>query len=273
MNFSKTGLIILVLLISCGKSKLAKSEPGVKKIVGEEVTYSADNIQMKGFLAFDASISGKRPGVLVVHEWWGHNDYTRNRANMLAEMGYIALAVDMYGDGKIAAHPEDAGEFASAVFKNFEGAKIRFDKAFDVLRSNPNADGDNIAAIGYCFGGGIVLNMARQGKDLKGVVSFHGGLGPVSPAKEGTLKGRILVCNGAADKFTSEKEIADFKKEMDAAKANYSFKSYEGAVHGFTNPGADSLGQKFKMALAYNAPADQQSWSDMTAFFKEIFGK
>lgn len=269
--FSILFLMVALLQVSCGKSD--KPDTAVKaearNIVGEEVTYTADNVTMKGYLAYDANQKGKRPAVLVVHEWWGHNDYARKRATMLAEMGYIALAVDMYGDGKTAAHPQDAGAFATAVMKNAEGAKARFMKAMETLTANPNADADRVAAIGYCFGGATVLNMARQALDLKAVVSFHGSLATSTPATKGSVKGRVLVCHGGADKFVSDQDIVNFKKEMDDAGAKYSFKAYADAVHGFTNPAADSLGKKFGMALAYNAKADEDSWNDMKALFAE----
>lgn len=278
MKIHRIAVMALAVLMSCqpAKKEPAKAEAttvAAKNITGEEISYAADNITMKGFIAYDAAQTGKRPGVIVVHEWWGHNEYARQRAKMLAEMGYVALAVDMYGDGKKAEHPQDAGKFASETMKNFKGAKARFEKAVETLKNNPNVDASHIAAIGYCFGGGVVLNMARQGIDMKAVVSFHGSLGAAEPAKEGVVKSRVLVCNGAADKFVSEKDIEGFKKEMDAAKVNYAFKSYDGAVHGFTNPAVDSLGKKFNLPLAYNAKADADSWADMTALFKEVFGK
>jgi dienelactone hydrolase len=137
---------------------------------------------MKGYLAYDENIQVKRPGVLVVHEWWGLNDYARKRAKMLADLGYAALAIDMYGDGKTAVHPDDAGKFSSELMKNFDVAKARFAAALDFLQQQPFIDPTRIAAIGYCFGGGVVLNMARQGLGLKGVASFHGGLTAIKPA-------------------------------------------------------------------------------------------
>lgn len=272
-NILLFGSVVLgTLFIACGKSDrtAATAKDNTKNIVGEEISYSADNITMKGYLAYDASQKGKRPAVLVVHEWWGHNDYARKRATMLAELGYIALAVDMYGDGKTADHPNDAGAFAAAVMKNAEGAKARFVKAMETLAANPHADASRMAAIGYCFGGATVLNMARQGLDLKAVVSFHGNLATGTPATKGSVKARVLVCHGAADKFISDQDIANFKKEMDDAGAVYTFKAYPDAIHGFTNPEADSRGKQFGLALAYNAKADEESWNDMKALFAEV---
>lgn len=238
-----------------------------------EIIYTADGINMKGYLAYDEAKKGKRPGVLVVHEWWGHNEYARKRARLLAEMGYVALAVDMYGDGKQAAHPDDAGKFANAVMQNIEGAKARFTAAMEVLKKNPHTDAKRLAAIGYCFGGGVVLHMARFGYDLKGVVSFHGSLGTQTPAQAGKVKAKVLVCNGADDGFISQEQIAAFKKEMTDAKVDFQFISYPGAKHSFTNPEADQYAKQFGMPIAYNADADKKSWKDMQAFFKKILGK
>ena len=242
-------------------------------VKGEEVQYKAGNTVLKGYLAWDDAQKGKRPGVLVVHEWWGHNEYARERARMLAALGYTALALDMYGDGHQARHPDEAGKFSGEVRKNLSMAKARFDAAQRVLKKHPTVDGRNIAAIGYCFGGAIVLEMARQGENLKGVVSFHGSLNTEQPAKAGKLKARLLVLTGEADPFVPAEQVAAFKKEMDAAKANYRVIAYPGAKHSFTSKGADQLGQQFNMPFAYNADADQKSWAEMQAFFKEIFAK
>ncbi len=267
----------LIGLIGCGSPKPEETkeettvvaEPTGPQVMGQEVSYSADGIEMKGYMAYDANKEGKRPGILVVHEWWGHNEYVRKRADMLAEMGYVAIAVDMYGDGKQAGHPEDAGKFATAVFQNFEGATARFSKAIEILKANPQVDADKIAAIGYCFGGGVVLNMARQGMDLDGVVSFHGSLNAVTPIND--VKAKILVCNGEADPFVKAEQIEAFKKEMDDAKVSYQFINYKDAVHAFTNPDATAMGEKFSLPLAYQEAADKESWEAMKTFFAQIF--
>lgn len=238
---------------------------------GEEVTYKAGDTVLKGYLVYDDSIADRRPAVLVVHEWWGHNEYARKRARMLAELGYTALAVDMYGDGKQADHPEHAGKFAGEVMKNMEAAKARFQAGMRLLQEHKTVNPQKIAAIGYCFGGAIVLEMARMGTDLNGVVSFHGSLGTASPARPDHVKAKVLVLNGAADPFVPAEQIAQFKKEMDDAKVDYKFISYEGAKHGFTNADADTFGKKFGMPLEYNAAADQQSWAEMQSFFKKVF--
>jgi dienelactone hydrolase len=228
---------------------------------------------MNGYMAYDDSTSAKRPGVLVVHEWWGHNEYARLRARMLAELGYVALAVDMYGGGKKADHPEDAGKFATEVRRNLPAAKKRFMAAMQVLKKHPLVDPNSIAAIGYCFGGGVVLQMARQGLDLDAVVSFHGSLATDNPAKPGTVKARILICDGADDKLVSPEQIQAFHLEMRAAGVKYKFVSYPGAKHSFTNPDADTYAEKFNIPLGYNAEADKRSWYDMQNFLQESFAQ
>jgi len=243
-----------------------------QNVVGEEIAYSADGVEMKGYIAYDASKKGKRPGVLVIHEWWGHNDYARKRADMLAELGYVALAVDMYGDGKQAAHPEDAGKFAGAVMQNIEGATARFNQALATLKANENTDAEKIAAIGYCFGGSVALTMANLGADLDGVAAFHSGVGlPAYPEAEGEVKAKILVCNGAADKFIAPEQIETFKQKMEAAKVDYKYVAYEGVLHSYTNPDADKMAEKFGMDIAYDEEADKKSWEEMQALFAEVF--
>ena len=246
--------------------------PAWADIEGKEVSYSEGGTTFKGYLATDSANKGKRPGILVVHEWWGHNDYARKRARMLAELGYTALAVDMYGDGKQASHPGDAKKFSSAVFQNMPSAKARFLAAMDLLKSQPTVDGEKIAAIGYCFGGGVILAMARMGVDLDGVASFHGSLKTPSPAKKGAIKGKVLVLNGAADPFVKAEDISNFKKEMTDAGVDFKLVNYPDAKHAFTNPEADTNAQKFNLsALQYNEAADRESWAEMQKFLKEIF--
>ena len=256
-----------VFALVLGMAGMATAEP---KIVGKTVEYSAQGMTMKSYLAYDESAPGRRPGVLVIPEWWGLNDYAKRRARMLAELGYAALAVDMYGDGKVATVPDEAGKLSGEVNKNFDVGKARFMAALDFLRQQPTVDPARIAAIGYCFGGGVVLNMARQGVDLKGVVSFHGNLTAVKSAQPGSVKAEILVLNGGADKFVTPEQIEAFRQEMKAAGADFKFVSYPGALHSFTNPEATELGKKFNMPVAYNAKADKESWVEMKGFLKRI---
>lgn len=242
-------------------------------VVGKEVSYRADQVELKGYLAYDDASTAKRPGVIVVHEWWGHNQYVRKRAEQLAAAGYVALAVDMYGDGKQAAHPEEASKFAAAVRDNLPLAKKRFLAGMEVLKANPFTDPGRLAAIGYCFGGGVVLQMAREGVDLKGVASFHGALDTAEPAKPGQVKAEILVFTGGADKLVPLESIEAFSEEMSKAGADFTVHSLPGALHSFTNPDADRLGAEFKLPMAYQERADKESWRDLLAFFARIFTK
>ena len=244
--------------------------PVLAAVQGREITYSAGDTTLKGWIAYDDAVKGKRPAVLVVHEWWGHNDYARKRANMLAELGYVALAVDMYGDGKQANHPDDAGKFAGAIAKNRPLAKARFEAAMKLLHKQGNVDGNRMAAIGYCFGGGVVLNMAREGEDLKGVASFHGGLATDTPAQQGRVKAQVRVFTGADDKMIPPTQVESFRQEMDKAGVNYQVVVYPGALHAFTNPDADEYAKKFNMPIAYNAAADKDSWMQLQAFLAEV---
>jgi dienelactone hydrolase len=256
-------LAVLAVLFSAGQVSA--------KVVGKTVEYSSQGVMMKGYLVYDDAVKGKRPGVLVVHEWWGLNDYARKRADMLAHLGYIALAVDMYGEGKTANHPDDAGKFSSDVMKNFPVAKARFQAAEEYLKKQPAVDPTRIAAIGYCFGGGVVLNMAAQGAGLKGVASFHGSLSLIQPPKLGEVKAKIIVFHGGSDKFATPEQIEKFKGELRAAGANFKFIVYPDAVHSFTNPGATEIGKKFNLPLAYNEKADKESWAELQTFLKEVF--
>ena len=237
----------------------------------EDVTYTAGDTTCKGCIAYDAAAGGPRPGVLVVHEWWGLNDYIRGRARMLAELGYTALAADMYGDGRTAGDPDGAGALMNAVLGNMDAGTARFKAAYDALAGHPSADAGRMAAIGYCFGGAMVLHGARIGMDLKGVVSFHGALGSFHKPAKGEVKARVLVCHGAADAMVSEADVAAFRQEMADAGADYRFVAYEGALHGFTNPGATVNGEKYGLPLKYDEAGDKRSWSDMRALFSEIF--
>lgn len=262
---------LLLIFFACTSNGDKEKPAAMDKIHAEEVNYSAGGLALKGYLAYDQSMEGKRPGILVVHEWWGHNEYARKRARMLAELGYTALAVDMFGEGKQAAHPDDAMKFANEVMENLSAGEARFNAALDLLKNQATVDPARIGAIGYCFGGGVVLHMARVGTNLNGVVSFHGSLGSMHTAEPGSIKAQILVCTGGDDPFVPAEQVEAFKKEMDEAGANYRLISYPGAKHSFTNPDADKFGEEFGLPLAYNAGADSASWQEMQAFFKRIF--
>ncbi len=241
------------------------------KVTGREVEYRSGETVLKGYLADNPALEGKRPAVLVVHEWWGLNDYARKRARDLAELGYVAFAVDMFGDGKTAQHPDDAGKFAGEAMKNKHVAEARFNAALDYIKKQSTVDPKRIAAIGYCFGGGVVLHMARQGADLKGVVSFHGSLATDTPAQQGAVKARVLVFNGEADKMVPPEQVAAFKEEMTKAGASFRYVGYPGVMHSFTNPDADRYAAQFKLPLAYNSNADQTSWAETKKFLKSVF--
>ncbi|ULC58168.1 dienelactone hydrolase family protein [Flaviramulus sp. BrNp1-15] len=268
-------VIILGVLSSCKDKPKDKVEEVIAKdieIKGEEVIYSTDTTQMKGYIVYDKNLKTKRPGIIVVHEWWGHNDYTRERANMLADLGYTAIAIDMYGDGKQADHPGDAGKFSGMVMKNIDMAKARFDAALEVLKNNPSVDSTQIAAVGYCFGGSVVLTMANAGKDLDAVAAFHSGVQlPIMPNKN--LKAKVLVANGADDPFVSPESVVNFKKAMDSINADYTYVAYPGAKHAYTSKGADALGKKFELPLEYNAEADAKSWEALQELLNKTFNK
>ncbi len=238
---------------------------------GMEVTYEANGTKLKGYVAYDDSIEGKRPGVLVVHEWWGLNEYARKRARMFAEQGYTALALDMYGNGHQSHHPDDAKKFATEVRTNEKLAKARFDAALNLLKKDKTVDPNNIAAVGYCFGGAVALNMARLGEPLKAVVSFHGSLGTDHPAEPGKVKARIASFTGEDDPFIPAAQVAAFRQEMDTAGVTYKVVTYPGAKHAFTNPDADKDGQEFSLPLAYNAAADKASWEESLVFLADAF--
>jgi dienelactone hydrolase len=240
-------------------------------VQGMEVTYSANGTTLKGYVAYDDAIKGARPGILVVHEWWGHNEYARKRARMLAERGYTALALDMYGDGKEAHHPDDAKKFSSEVSQNAALAKARFDAALTLIKQQESVDVTHIAAIGYCFGGSVVLNMARAGEPLQAVASFHGGLGTKDPAESGKVKARVASFTGEDDPMIPAAQVAAFRQEMDKAGVNYKAVTYPGAKHSFTNPDADEYGRRFNLPLAYNAAADKASWDEALTFLADAF--
>lgn len=269
--FLAAGLVMAIAFTACNnpdtKTVPEAKEPSIKE---EAVSYSGDGITMKGFIAYDENKEGVRPAVLVIPEWWGLTEYPRKRAKQLADLGYVAFAIDLYGDGKTADNPDSATKYSTPFYSNPQMTQARFDAALAKLRTYPQVDTSRIAAIGYCFGGAQVLNMARLGEDLRGVVSFHGNLIGV-PLDKSKLKAGILVCHGGSDPFVPVSEVEKFRKEMDSAGVNYTFKAYKGAVHAFTNPEATALGEKFKIPIAYNAAADSASWQDMKDFFGKIF--
>jgi dienelactone hydrolase len=244
---------------------MALAHPALSAVKTETITYAQGGTELRGYLAYDDATGSKRPGVLVVHEWWGLNEYARERARVLAAKGYVALAVDMYGEGKTTEHPEEAGQWSSAVGDDLK--KERFEAALSLLRDHELVDDARIAAIGYCFGGGTVLRLAAAGLELRGVVSFHGSL-PTSAIEPGTVKAKVLVCHGADDPFTEPGQVEKFQRVFTEAGADWQFISYGGAKHSFTVKGAEKRGIP---ALEYNEAADRRSWAAMLSFFDEIF--
>jgi len=245
-----------------------QAEPQLKE---ENVTYSDGDVTLNGYIVYDGSVQGKRPAVLVVHEWWGQTEYPRKRARDLAALGYVAMAVDIYGNGKTADNPTDAQALAGPFYADPALAKRRVDAALATIRQSANVDTSKIAAIGYCFGGGLLINVAKLGANLDGVVSFHGSLVSDVPVKKELLQSKILVCHGSSDPFVPEEEAITFQKQMDSIGADYTFKAYPDAMHAFTNPEATENGKKFNIPIAYNAAADSASWKDMQAFLARVF--
>jgi dienelactone hydrolase len=251
-------VVLVVMLVSL---------PAHGKVVSRSVEYKQDNTVLQGYLAYDDSKAGKRPGVLVVHEWWGLNDYVRSRVNKLAQLGYVAFALDMYGKNIWTTDPNKAKEL-SGHLRGTPLLRERANAGLDILRKNQLVDPKRIAAIGYCFGGTTVLELAYGGADVAGVASFHGGLTSPKPEDMGNIKAKILVLHGADDTFTSNEAIAAFQDAMRKANTDWQMVYFGGAVHSFTNPGADKVGIK---GIAYNPKADARSWSYMVVFLKELF--
>ena len=226
-----------------------------EEIQTQEIDYTQNGTTLKGYLAYDGAIKGKRPGILVVHEWWGHNEHARNRARMLAEIGYTALAVDMYGNGKMADHPKKAGEFMNAAFKDWKTSQARFNKAKEVLQAHKTVDPKQIGAIGFCFGGAVSIRMAM----------------PLEPAIT-NMKASVLVINGSEDSFLKPESVGSFSSQMVAGNVDFTYLNMAGVKHSFTNKQADEFDKKFKIGnLEYNKQADERSWSVMQNFFQRIF--
>jgi dienelactone hydrolase len=273
-------LFVSILSLSCFLSACGdQSEENVNEtgtdtvavsLKEESIDFSVDTTTSRSYVVYDQSREGKRPIVLVVHEWWGLNDYPKSRAKQLAEMGYLAMAIDMFGNGKVVDNPTDAGAMISPFYQNPQRTLNIINAGLAKLKAMSQADTTQIAAIGYCFGGGVLLNSARMGLDVDGVVSFHGSL-IGTPARKDMLKAKLLVCHGAADNFVPEEQVTAFKKSMDSINANYTFKTYADATHAFTNPAATEVGKKFNIPISYNAAADSASWQDMKAFFNSMF--
>ena len=243
------------------------ASPACAEVTAQDVEYQHDGVQLVGYLAYDPARSAKQPAVLIVHEWWGLNDYAQRRARQLAEMGYVAFALDMYGKGKSTKEAAQAREW-SGHFKGNPLLRQRALAGLEVLRANPHVDTQRVAAIGYCFGGTTVMELAYGGAPLVGVVSFHGSMPAPKPADFGNIKAKILVCHGADDAFIPPKKIAETQSALNAAQADWQMIYYSAAVHSFTNPDADKAGVN---GVGYQADADRRSWQHMQMFLTEMF--
>lgn len=237
------------------------------KVKTETVEYKDGDVTLKGFLAYNTNTTSKSPAVLIVHEWWGLNEYPKMRAEQLAGLGYVAFAVDMYGNGETTTSPEEAGKLAGSIKGDIPKLRRRINLALDWLKQNKHVNPLKIVAIGYCFGGTVALELARSGANVKGVVIFHGGLSTPNPNDTKDIKAKILVCTGGDDKFVPESDRAAFQKEMDNAKVDWQMNIYSGAVHAFTNPKA---GNNPASGMAYNENADKRSFEAMKQFFHEV---
>ncbi len=260
----KTKVLLPAVVFSFVVGSLASAA-----IKTEVVEYRDGETVLEGFVVYDDAQTGPRPGVLVIHDWTGLQDYSKRRATMLAELGYVAFAADIYGKGVRPTDPAECAKEAGKYKGDLPLLRKRVTLGYDQLLKRKEVDAQKTAAIGYCFGGTTVMELARSGSPVTGVVSFHGNLGTSMPAAEGAVKAKVLVCHGDADPYVKPAEQAAFKEEMAKAKVNYDFISYPGAVHSFTKKEA---GDDKSKGNAYDEAADKKSWDDMKAFFKKIFG-
>lgn len=256
--------------LALGMAIVAAATSAQAAVQSKPINYKVGDLECKGVLYWDDAVTGARPGVLVFHEWWGLDAYAKRRAEMLAKLGYVAFAADMYGEGKVVTHPMDAREMVTKVRMNTEEWRKRGLAALDVLTSQPQCDKTKVAAIGYCFGGSTCQLLAFSGADLKAIASFHGGLVQPSPEQVKAVKGEMLIFNGADDKFISEDSIKSFRASLDKEHAKYEFVNYPGTVHSFTVAEADSHGIE---GMKYNKEADEKSWAETQKVFKEKLGK
>lgn len=249
---------------------LCLAAPAAAAVKEEAVTYKDGDTVLKGFVVYDDAKKGKRPGIVVVHEWWGITKHTRAEARRFAQQGYTAFVADMYGDAKTADNPTDASGLMKSVMGNPALVQSRFAAAREQLAKHASVDAKKLGASGYCMGGAVVLSAARAGVELAGVAAFHPSLGGYRTSTS-AMKARVLVLNGADDPFNKPEQIDGFKKDMASAKADLKFVDYPGAVHAFTNPEATEKGQKYKLPLAYNAAVDKQSKAEAAKFFQAAF--
>ena len=266
---SRTIVLFLVLIMAAATTLSARAAVKV-----ERIEYKHGGAVFEGILAFDDAVTDKRPGILVCQEWWGINEYMESRARQLAELGYVAFALDMYGKGKATTDPNQAGQWSKGVFADYPAMRERAAAGLKVLAERPEVDASRLAAIGYCMGGTVALELARSGlkhtENLRAIVAFHSStIAAKTPTDNANIKGSVLICHGQADTFVKPDEIPIFHKQMAEAKIDYQFVAYAGAVHAFTNPGADKFGIE---GVKYDAKADRRSWALMQNLFREVFG-
>ena len=261
----------IVLGALCAVAMAATAKAEIKEV---PVTYSDGTTTMKGFVVYDDASTAKRPGIIMVHEWWGITPHTHAEAKKFAQQGYTAFIADMFGDAKTADNPKDAGALAGGVMKDPKAMESRFKAAQAELAKQPTVDPQKLGAVGYCFGGAVVLNMARLGDDLKAVAGFHASLGLNTPAPApGAVKAKVLVLNGADDPFVKPEQYQTLEKDFQAAKADYRVVQYPGAVHAFTNPEATALGKKFNLPLRYDAKANKEAKAEADKLFAATLKK
>src|SRR5690242_16659202 len=256
---------MMMVVALCAIAMIANANAAIKE---EPVTYKDGETTMKGFVVYDDAIKAKRPGIEMVHEWWGITKHIHSEARKFAQQGYTAFIADMYGDAKTADNPKDAGALSGSVMKDPKAMESRFNAAREQLAKQASVNPQRIGAVGYCFGGAVVLNMGRAGADLAAVAGFHATLGLNTPAPAaGTVKAKILILNGTDDPFVKREQYDVLKKDFDAAKADYRIIEYPGAVHAFTNPEATELGKKFNLPLRYDAKVNEEAEGEAAKFF------
>src|SRR6478609_2955569 len=270
-NAREVSMRTIMLGALCAIAMVTNASAAIKE---DPVTYTDGETTMKGLVHYHDATTAKRPGIIMVHEWWGITPHIHNEAKKYAQQGYTAFIADMYGDAKTADNPKDAGALSGSVMKDPKAMESRFNAARAQLAKQASVNPQRIGAVGYCFGGAVVLNMARAGADLAAVAGFHASLGLNTPAPApGTVKAKVLILNGADDPFVKREQYQALEKDFDAAKADYKVIQYPGAVHAFTNPEATELGKKFNLPLRYDAKADQEAKAEAAKLFAATLKK
>jgi dienelactone hydrolase len=263
-----TARAVLALLLAACSAAETPPPPSGPVVQGREVSYEQGGTPLAGFVAWDSARTEPRPGVIIVHEWWGHNAHARTQARRLAEAGYVGFAVDMYGNGKSTMHPDSAQAFMSAAASDAGTMNARLQAAIAQLKADPHVDSTRIAAIGYCFGGMVVLGAARAGADFDLVASFHGAIPPPAPIDSGSVRAQVLILHGGADPMVPSAQVDSFATALRSAGAAVDVVTYPGAMHSFSNPMADSVGMS---AVRYDPEADRQSWAALLDRLARVF--